>query len=195
MVLLRRRAQRRDRGQTLAEFALVFPLFIFLLLGVIEFAFFMNAVLAANFASRDASLVAAEAGQEGDADCLILQQVEDSISAPADHSLVQTVTIYQADRSGRKTGTQIVYRRGGDMVCFRPNGAALHVPYTYDSGGYSAAVRCNLLAGCGGTHYIDQIGVEITYAYRWHTPVGQVFNGLDTTTVTKGNVMRMEPIL
>jgi Flp pilus assembly protein TadG len=36
------------RGQALVEFALVFPIYIVLLLGTIEFAFVFNAVLSAN---------------------------------------------------------------------------------------------------------------------------------------------------
>ena len=40
-------------GQSLVEFALVFPIFFILLLGIIEFAFVFNAMLAVNFASRE----------------------------------------------------------------------------------------------------------------------------------------------
>ena len=45
-------------GQSLVEFALVFPMFFILFLGVVEFAFAFNAILAVNFASRDAALCA-----------------------------------------------------------------------------------------------------------------------------------------
>ena len=38
------------RGQSLVEFALVFPFFIVILFGVIEFAFALNAVLSIDFA-------------------------------------------------------------------------------------------------------------------------------------------------
>ena len=69
MTVLRRRKRRQDSstGQTLVEFALVFPMFFILFLGVIEFAFSFNAILAVNFASRNAALAAAEAGATGGA--------------------------------------------------------------------------------------------------------------------------------
>ena len=61
--------QGRQKGQSLVEFALVFPLFIVLLLSIIEFMFLFNAQLSLNYATRDAALVAAEAGARPDADC------------------------------------------------------------------------------------------------------------------------------
>ena len=59
---LSRPAGRGSRGQSLVEFALVFPIFLLLLFGIIEFAFVFNAQLSLNYATRDAALIAAEAG-------------------------------------------------------------------------------------------------------------------------------------
>jgi Flp pilus assembly protein TadG len=73
------RSRRRQAGQTLVEFALVLPLFMVLLMGVIEFAFMFNATMAINFATRDASLIAAESGSQATADCAILARIEQSI--------------------------------------------------------------------------------------------------------------------
>ncbi len=55
-----RRRHERDKGQSLVEFAFVIPIFLVLLIGVIEFAFLMNANLSISYATRDAALVAAE---------------------------------------------------------------------------------------------------------------------------------------
>lgn len=90
----------REIRQTLVEFALVFPLFMLLMLFIIEFAFVFSALLGVNSASRNAALTAAEAGNDKLADCIILQQVETSIGAPGDRAKVQTVTIYRTDQSG-----------------------------------------------------------------------------------------------
>src|SRR6185436_8825286 len=76
--------RRRQRGQTLVEFALVVPLFMGILIAIVEFAFTFNAVLAAQYSSRDAALVAAEAGNSDGADCAILSTVEADMGAPAD---------------------------------------------------------------------------------------------------------------
>ena len=97
-------------GQTLVEFALVFPIFMMLLMSVIEFAFIFNATLATNFASRNAAFVGAESGANTLADCAILAQVEQNLGAPNNPANIQSVTIYRADRAGNPvSGAQNVY--------------------------------------------------------------------------------------
>ncbi len=99
-ILKRRRRAGRTRGQSLVEFALIFPLFFTLFLGIIEFAFAFNAILAVNFASRNAALAAAEAGTNVGGDCVILQSIEDDISAPADTSRITKIEVYRAKSNG-----------------------------------------------------------------------------------------------
>jgi len=48
--------RRRQRGQTLVEFALVVPLFMGILIAIVEFAFTFNAVLAAQYTSAASRL-------------------------------------------------------------------------------------------------------------------------------------------
>ncbi len=197
--MVRRRKPER-KGQALVEFALVIPIFILLLTAVVEFAMVLNAVLAINFASREASLVAAEAGDEGDADCLILAAVETSITAPADRAQVTQVRIFRSDKAGNALESSI-FTRGGAKTCQQPGGTTITVPYSPVNGqqAYPPANRCNILAGClnlGATRTnIDQIGVEVTYLYKSRTPIGGFFTTNGTSTLVKGNVMRMEPIL
>ena len=90
----------RAEGQSLVEFALVIPLFIVLLLAVLEFALLFNALLATTFASRDAALVAAEVGNAVGGDCAILQTVDAGVGAPADRNQIQTVVISWTDVNG-----------------------------------------------------------------------------------------------
>jgi hypothetical protein len=196
-------------GQTLVEFALVLPLFLILLMGVVEFAFMFNATLGINFATRDASLIAAEAGSQSTADCAILAKIEQAIGAPLDKtktatSGIQSVTIYKADRAGNPvSGVQTVYDRTGSMVCagFSPN----PMPYTLGTNGYPMGEaptggRCDILAGCTASIPMDSIGVRIVYRYYLHTPVRNLVNFLPGASggyvdFSWSNVMRMEPIL
>ena len=92
--------RRRGRGQSLVEFALVFPLFILLVMAVIEFAFAFNANLAIAFASRDAALVGAEAGDSLGSDLVIIQSVMNDVGASADRNQVTSIEIYWADQNG-----------------------------------------------------------------------------------------------
>jgi Flp pilus assembly protein TadG len=203
-----RRRTDRGGGQTLVEFALILPLFMVLLLGVIEFAFMFNATLAINFASRNASLIAAEAGSQSTADCAILSKIESDIGAPLDKNMtaitgIQSVTIYKADRAGNPTGAANVYTRTGSMTCtgFTPSS----LPYTlgvstYPMGEAPTGGRCDVLAGCSPTIPMDSIGVKIVYRYAFHTPLSNLVSFLPGASqgyveFSWSNVMRMEPIL
>jgi Flp pilus assembly protein TadG len=193
-------AGRRD-GQSVVEFALVVPLFVLLLVGIIEFAFALNAVLAVNFATREAALIAAEAGNGDGSDCVILQRIEDSVGAPADHAKISSVWIFKSDRNGTVLAKNN-YVRSSSTSC-TVSGVPMTVPYSLSGGeNYEDTKRCNVLAGCPAnaplpaTIAVDQIGVQVTYVYTWRTPLAGLL-GLTGPgyTIIKSNSMRMEPIL
>jgi Flp pilus assembly protein TadG len=193
-----RRLRHSQRGQSLVEFALVIPIFLVMFIAILEFALVLNSVLAINFATREASLIGAEAGNASDADCVILAAVEHSVGAPSAPNQITSVRIYQANRVGAVIPGRVnSYVRTGETVCNYPDGTVLRVPYSPVGGpGYPEASRCNVLAGCGGSTTLDQIGVEVTYQYAWRTPMHTLlgWSGAGYTMV-KSNAMRMEPIL
>lgn len=180
------------------EFALVLPLFLTTTLALIEFAFVFNAILAVNFASRDAALLAAEAGDAAGADCIILRSVEADLTAPTDRAHVNRVEIYQADTDGDMVGTATVYLRGASTkTCTFADGTVITVPYGRIADGYPETARCTMLAGCGpASPELDLIGVRITYAHSWVTPL-RAFVAADPSgfTFDRSNVTRMEPVL
>ena len=55
--------RREERGQALVEFALLFPLILLLILGVIEFSFVWNSRNTVQFASREGSMLTAIASK------------------------------------------------------------------------------------------------------------------------------------
>jgi Flp pilus assembly protein TadG len=200
------RASRR--GQALVEFALIFPIFIVLLLGIIEFMFLFNAQLSLNYATRDAALVAAEAGNNANADCEILQKIDADLNAPTDENNVLTVHIFSATEQGDQLGTPMeqTYTRGGTTTC-----GSLTVPYTLGTNDYPYNVRCNDLdrttcaSGFTGPSNtgVDIIGVQLDYGYRFVTPMSSAFALIGNAPLWGGtgiqmnvaNAMRMEPIL
>jgi Flp pilus assembly protein TadG len=186
------------RGQTLVEFALVIPLFLILSLAVVEFAFVFNAVLATNFSTRTAALLAAEAGSGVGADCVILQSVESEVGAPADRNRIVSVQIYWADTNGIQKGSNVTaYSRTGSTTCTYVDGSTVTVPYTRTVNGYAEADRCNILAGCPGGHTgLDTVGVRVQYSHLWKTPLHNFLPGSGTGFLfERSNAMRMEPIL
>ncbi len=206
---LDRPPRHRSRGQALTEFAIVLPLFMVLLLGLIEFAFMFAATLSVNFATRNASLIAAEAGNASLADCKILQQIDSNISAPENVTQIQSVTIFQATQTGSPvSGVADTYTYGGSLSCVFKPGTVTLLPYTESTSAdtYPPTSRCNTLAGClvSGTALtyvpLDTIGVQIVYKYGYHTPLPNLLpflpgSGTGSFNLTWSNVMRMEPVL
>jgi Flp pilus assembly protein TadG len=188
--------RRAGHGQALVEFALVFPVFIVLLLGIIEFAFLFNALLSVNYSARDAALAAAEAGDGAGADCVILDTVDTSIGAPTSDNRIGSVDIYQATPNGVMIGTPTRYTRGGTTTCNFVDGTSLTVPYTRATNNYPEASRCNILGGCGVGHpTVDNVAVRVTYTHTWVTPLQNFLGGGTSLTFDRSSVMRMEPIL
>lgn len=193
-----------SRGQALVEFALVFPLFLLLLFAVIEFAFVFSGMLGISYATRDAALLAAEAGSAEGADCVTIQAVDKAVTAPAADSRITAVIIYRADQNGvEMAGVSNRWTRGGSTNC----GGGLSVPYVQQTNGYPETSRCNVLAGdvgggCEAGHPgLDTIGVRVEYTHQWVTPLGGFggngFGGQGGTgfNLSQSNSMRMEPIL
>ncbi len=203
----RPRSSSPERGQSLAEFALLIPLFMVLLMAVFEFAFAFNALLNTNYASRGAGLVAAQVGNAAAADCLILREVEQLMHMPADSQQISRVEIQRTNPSGNTVYGANAYQRGGSTRCTMADGSNISVPYSSVSSGYPTGQRCTVLPphGCSTLvplrTTVDTIGVQITYVYPWRTPlkallpmVGGSMSGTGYTFVQR-NVFRMEPTL
>jgi len=157
-------------------------------------------VLDVNYASRNATLLAAEAGNSAGADCVILESIESDIATPATDTGVQSVDIYWADADGdQKPGKVNHYVRSGSTTCDYADGSSLTVPYTATSIGYQDTTRCNALKGCGSSHpALDTIGVSISYRHYWRTPMFAIIPGIgpgSSLSFARSNAMRMEPIL
>ena len=187
---------RGERGQAMVEMALVLPLLLFLIIATIEFSLLLNARNTVSFASRDASMLAAEGGSRAGTDCVVLQQVERDLVAPASAIKVNQIKVYWSDQNGDEIGSNHnLYTRGGTFTCDYGDGTSVTVPYTLTYAGYIEGVRCDVLAGCGGSHtQLDNIGVEVQYVHLWLTAFGRVTGGtgltFNVTTTT-----RLEPQL
>ena len=158
-----RACRSRPLGQGVVEFTLVFPLFLIALVSIIEFAFAFHAALGLNFATRNASLVGAEAGNRVGADCEIVATIQKSISAPMDQTLIRSVTIFQADQTGANaSGLKDVwtYAAGAQTSCPTESNPNQKVDFTATIGWPASSVnpgppattvvgkRCDVLAGC-----------------------------------------------
>jgi hypothetical protein len=185
--------RRDDTGQSLVEFALILPVLLMLIVGLVEFALAFNSRDSVFFAARDASMLAAEGGNISGTDCVVLDRVDRDIVSPARPVRVQTVKIFWSDKNGvEQSGTENLYTRAGSTTCDYGNGTSLTVPYTLTTSLYPESGRCDVLAGCGGGHPgPDNVGVTITYTHSWVTSVAQI--SLNSLTFNITSATRVEP--
>jgi len=188
------RTTETQSGQALVEFALVLPVFLLLIFGVVEFGFLYNAAVTVNFVSRVAALLAAEGGRTEGTDCMVLRAIERDMISPTISSRISTVEIYWSDANGDQVASSAnVYTRTGSLTCTYASGS-ITVPYTLSTDLYPEAQRCDVLAGCGGSHAtVDDVGVRITYTHQWVTRFGQTIAG--SITFQRSTAVRMEPTL
>jgi Flp pilus assembly protein TadG len=194
MVNRRGRTTETQSGQALIEFALVLPVFLLLIFGVLEFGVLFNAAVTVNFVSRVAALLAAEGGRTEGTDCMVLRAIERDTISPANSSRISTVEIYWSDANGDQIASSVnVYTRTGSVTCTYASGS-ITVPYTLSTAGYPETQRCDVLAGCGGLHTtVDDVGVRITYTHQWMTRFGQTI--ARSITFQRSTAVRMEPTL
>jgi Flp pilus assembly protein TadG len=194
MVRRQGRTTETERGQALIEFALVLPVFLLLIFGVVEFGVLYNAAVTVNFVTRVAALLAAEGGRTEGTDCMVLRAIERDTISPANSSRISTVEIYWSDANGDQIASSVnVYTRTGSLTCTYASGS-ITVPYTLSTAGYPETQRCDVLAGCGGLHTtVDDVGVRITYTHQWMTRFGQTI--ARSITFQRSTAVRMEPTL
>jgi Flp pilus assembly protein TadG len=197
---------RRDRGQSLTEFAIVIPFLIVLFMGVVEFALAMGATLGVNRASQNAAHVAASAGALAGADCLILQSIEGDVTVPNDPAHILDVVISRQALAGNVSYAQQTWVRTGSTDCELADGSTVELPYTLTVNGDPEAQRCTVLSGCPlmtpARSTVDNVGVQIRYEHQWVTPlegamglIGATSSDGDGWEFEQRNVFRMEPTL
>ena len=197
---------RTERGQGVAEFAIVIPFLVVLFMGVIEFALAMGATLGVNRASQNAAHVAASAGGIAGADCLILRRIEQDLGIPNDAGRIQQVVISRQALAGNVAYAQQTWSRAGSTDCTMADGTLVRLPYTLIENGYPESQRCTVLAGCRlltpARSTVDNVGVQIRYEHDWVTPlegamglIGDSAEGTDGWVFEQRNIFRMEPTL
>ena len=187
---------RSEKGQAIVEFAMLLPVLVLLLIGLMEFSLVWNSRNTVLFASRDGSMLAAEGGSRAGTDCVVLQTIERDLVAPASAIKVTRIKVYWSDQNGDEIGSNHnLYTRSGSTTCDYGDGTSITVPYSLTTASYIEDIRCDVLAGCGGSHTsLDTIGVEITYVHLWLTSFGRITGGTGLT-FNVSNTTRIEPQL
>ncbi len=186
MRALRRADQTREdgaRGQALVELALVLPVFMLILLGMLEYGAAIDHRTAMAYAVREGARVGASLGNGGSSpngvDPMIVAAVQRGLTDPILIENIASIEIFKANASGQPIGSSINrYDRYGNLV---------------GSAGWPATAR---VPGLGG----DSIGVRVSYDFHPVTPLapfmGMMFGTVPpytTIPMTDRAVMRLEP--
>lgn len=196
-------AERRSgrAGQGLVEFAIVVPVFMIILLGILEFGFVFDQTMTVNYATREGarSGAAFAAGNStsmpcADVDKNIIAAVQRVLEAPGsnvDVSKVSRIRIFKASATGTDSGSGNDWVPGtGPLV----DGKALNFARS-GAGTYDACSRVN--AWIGNTPP-ESLGVAITYRYDLRTPLAGImrfFGGASSGSIpiTDKTVMALNP--
>lgn len=203
-----------ERGQGLVEFAYIVPVFMLILLAILEFGFMFNHHLTLEYATREGARAGAAMadGTVKDAECglgpltgakvdpLIIAAVQRVLESPGSLiklSEIQEVTIYEMPFSaGPPTGAENVweYLPGGgsnpDVPCLSP---AQKLNFYESSHGWDATSAARETGASP-----DSIGVSISYNYTFQTPLAGIIrllfgNSWGTIQMTDATIMALEP--
>ncbi len=183
-----------ERGQGLVEFAIIVPVFMLLLLGMLEFGFIFDQTMQISYATREGarSGSAFASGNSTtmicnttvDVDKNIIAAVQRVLKAPGSRvvpSQIQEIRIFRADANGRPTGdvNHWTYRAGAGPTV---DGARLD--FVQGSAPWNACTRLNGINP-------DSLGVAIEYTYRFTTPLASWMGA--TLAIGDQTVMALNP--
>jgi len=217
------RRQRRghgrhgERGQGLVEFAMLVPMFMVLLLGMLEFGFLINHHMTLQYASREGARAGAAMsdGSVKDSQCggttltaanvdpLVIAAVERVLASPGSMVKLAQITeirIFKPTAAGADPGTADNIWRYRSSSTSPGNGSNPLVPcvspsqrlnFYQVSASWSASTRV-----IGATP--DSVGVKISYTYLFTTPLGgalKFFGGQTQVSLpmTDTTIMALEP--
>ena len=209
----RLRRLRSRRGQSLVEFALILPVLMFLVLGMVEMGFAISHDTSIVTATRQGARVGSElvdgtnrkglnpqSAASDSVDPQIIGAVEGvliSPGSPVNISQVQSIQIFLADSTtGAITGSVNTWipAPGHAGPLLPGSSPPEYLDFKPQSGGtWNTWTR-------SGAATVQSIGGKITYTYQFITPLGSLIKmvggslfGSGTITMSDQTIMAMEP--
>ncbi len=196
-----------QRGQSLVEFAILVPVFLLCLLGMLEFGLAFNHHMTIEYATREGSRTGSALADGGSTNCLAgvdlddidgqivgaVQRILKSPGSPVNLAGVDEVRLYRADASGGQVGSDANvwrYTPGAGPDIDRGLGVD-RLDFSPSSVGWPV---CSRNSGPNP----DSIGVSLRYRYAFQTPLGGIatmFSSAPATllTIDDRTVMALNP--
>ncbi|MCP4085522.1 MAG: pilus assembly protein [Actinomycetia bacterium] len=197
--MIRARQASGDRGGTLVEAAMVTPVFLFVLFGVMEYGLAYRDNLTVANSTRDAARVATTGGNSADADYGILQQISDDMDVMG-HDTIDLIVVFNAGGpSGSVKGESTT-----DLAACKSGTSVTGVCNVYTS---SDLERPLSDFGCLTTGSLDSLWCPMNRSVAFSDPPDYIGVYLETThdyatgmfgdsvTISDETVMRIEPQL
>jgi Flp pilus assembly protein TadG len=192
---------RSTRGQSLVEFAVLVPVFLMILLGMLEYGIMFNRHITIEYSTREGARTGAALANGGGArgcapgqspnaanvDPQIIaatERVLKASGASVNMSLVSQIRIYKAAADGTPVAGKVntwTYSAGAGPVV---DGEALDYVQS-GAPGWTACSRDN-----GSTP--ESLGVAVTYRYDMTTPLAGLL-GITSLTINDKTVMALNP--
>jgi Flp pilus assembly protein TadG len=178
----------------MVEFAVIIPVFLLVLMTILEFGLVFSHHVTMEYATREGARMGAGLANGSVAfDCkdvddqvvAAVQRVLTASGSAIDIDEVGEIRIYKADASGREQGSVNVWTLGngpkvdGEQLLFKET-----------SKNWNACTRNN-----AGFRATDSIGVSLDYRYRFITPLGNLLGmvGDPTLAMSDRTVMALNP--
>jgi Flp pilus assembly protein TadG len=196
-----RRLAADERGQGVVEFSLAVPVFLLLLVGMLEFGFAFDATLNLEYASREGARTGASlANGTGTIPCNTTDGVDANIIAAVERVLtsqgsplqvdrVQEIRIFKATSTGAETAGKVNVWTYSASAGPTVDGTKLH--FVQGTVNWSACGRDN-----GSSP--DSVGIGVKYRYDMRTPLSGIlrfFGGPGATQlqISDKTVMALNP--
>ena len=180
-----------ERGAALLEFALVAPILILLVFGIIEYGMFFKDYLTVSNTTRAGARVGSAAGSNADADYQILQAVNTAASAlPGGAGSIERITIYRSASTGGAPTTTCQTTSSAADGCNVYTPSALNQPVARFGCGPGSldSAWCPTTRQDSQAIGPDYIGVWVKTTHNFAT---KLFG--TSRTITDSVVMRIEP--
>jgi hypothetical protein len=177
--------KNRERGAALIESAIVLPVLLVLVIGIIEIGFLVRSASVANSSTRSGARLAAAlygGATTSTAQTTVIdnvrQTVEKDLSSRGSYDIPVAMWVYKSDAGGNPPSGNFT---SCGSPCFTYAWSVATGHFTSLAGTWSSPLAC------GQTH--DSIGV---YIRMKHSPIGFV-NFVGSMNLDEHTVMRLEP--
>ena len=183
-----KRDRKKTDGAVAVEFALILPVLLMLVFGIVEFGMMFRADLTVSQAARSGARTAAAlprvASYQTNSAAAVAASVRTSLGA----NEISYLTIYKANKTTGMPSDGGTYKTCTD--CYRFTWDTSTKSWTQLSG---AAWPATAQKACGSEALTDYIGVYVEARYHWITGIFTPIFG-STTGLAERTVMRLEPI-